>query len=537
MEKYLKIVFFVQIFVIAVLVYYSIQLRQKQQSLSSHINNTPTSEHITESTSNPDQETLIAGFQSLKNTFKGLWKRESNHSAAHSSSDESTGNSAYLANTLEKESSLVVSVEEEPTENPAQNLSDLLFSLELYDLPAAKTEVFSHTLGSEYEDIKRRFSPDAHLSIIKYGSDDFKNSTLRDKLNQVLTIKLYVIVRFHNAIDFPMISRLKRAGFSPLNQFPLSEYIDKKLGVFYVRYHKLLPAVSRLTNIADVYILTQYTARGFYQLGMKSLAVNDNLELQINIPFSKNGRELLYKKNTIAGTTNFSEKASDPLKSLVSVPFAKGQIVTFHSDLSYKIDLEQLVDTHIIVQGKNYTIKPYLATMQEQAPEIHQEFTQFSEKIVPSAYIDSLIRRIDTNAPISDLWKQLTRILDREINYDWQKRDLFFSGNLTYYNIKDMYMTAEELGRKRVGACTERTALEIAVLRKLGIASRAATRLYHIYTEIYIPNAGWTTTSLTLNEIPLNAAADENMSYFVSWEPNHPIRLKWEGYLYPNIIY
>ncbi len=421
--------------------------------------------------------------------------------------------------------------------NNARQSSDLLFSADFYGLPENQHVAISPELLQEYESVKRRFSPDTHLKLIKYGGEDFKTSTLRTKLNQVRTVKLYVIARFDKPIDFPMISQLKRLGFSPLNQYPLSEYIDKKLGIFYVRYYKLLPAVTTVAELSDIYILTQYTARGFYQLGMKSLALHDELELEVKFPYSKSGRELLYKKNTITGTTDFAEKVSDDFKSIVTAPLTEGQIVTFHSDLRYHILLEKLLDTHIYVQGANINPVAYRKQMQEYHANLNKEFTSFSEKIVPSVYVNSIIKRINTNDSIAEIWKQLTRILDREIAYDWQKRELFFSGNLTYHNIKNMYMTAEELGRKRKGACTERASLEIALLRELGIAARAATRLYHIYTEIYIPGGGWTTTSLTLNEIPLDASQNEDMSYFVSWAPEHPIRLKWGGYMYPNIIF
>jgi hypothetical protein len=107
-----------------------------------------------------------------------------------------------------------------------------------------------------------------------------------------------------------------------------------------------------------------------------------------------------------------------------------------------------------------------------------------------------------------------------------------------YTDIKDMYMTTETLSKIKTGTCTERRPMEAAILRKSGIAARTATRSAHIFTEIYIPDTGWISTSPLLNEIPLCESIDEGQSYFIEWTPKSPVRvLHWSGILYPQIIF
>jgi hypothetical protein len=208
--------------------------------------------------------------------------------------------------------------------------------------------------------------------------------------------------------------------------------------------------------------------------------------------------------------------------------------ITLFCNLQYAISLNQILKHHIRVSG-DMTIDEYKKVMKSN--DIDTVFTLESPKIQFSSYVSNIATNFNGTNTIAFVWDKLTDILDKDIRYDWNKRSLFFSGRKTYNDIKDMYMTTKELGESKLGACPERSSLEAAVLRHLGISARTTTRLYHIFVEAYLPDITWVTTSGILNEIPLCVSPNHKQSYFVSWEPGHPIKLKWEGGLYPAVLY
>ena len=424
--------------------------------------------------------------------------------------------------------------------NDALKASDLLSSADVTEIETSEA-TFSEAQTSKddiTEKIKLHFpGTDNKLKVVNFKGEEFKKSQLRKALNQLKNVKIYVAVEFQKPITFKTLSSLRSMGFSPILGLPSSEYLRKRVAIFYVNYRRIYASFQREKNIKNIYLLSHFTATGLYQLDVKSVEEKKDISIDIRFPYTKPGRELIYKRNSFVGLEDIKNQSLDNYGNKVTLDLTASQTISFFSEVLYEIDLLKNVEAHTIVQGENLKLADYKKNMQEKYPEIEETFTGYSEKAVTSEYVQSIVRRIDKNQSIASIWRQIDQILDRDIRYDWKKRDLFFSGNLTYYNIKDMYMTAKELSEKRKGACTERTSLEIAILRELGISARSATRLFHIYTEVFIPNYGWTTTSLTLNEIPLVESFDENMAYFVSWTPDHPIRLKWGGHIYPSIIY
>ena len=458
-----------------------------------------------------------------------LWGTDEASSISGNPSKNSEGfyNPAFLQSSASDQFS--------PSENQA-NPSDLLLDGEVLQLASVKETSSPVKSASLVEKIKLQFSgQDPYLQVADMASPLFGESELRKNLDKIRNVKVYIVAEFKKPINHNHITQLKKRGFSTLINFPTSKYLRKSMGIFYVNYRHIRNYKKHFDLLKSIYIITQYSATGLYQLDVRSLEKKEDVILDIRFPFSKTGRELFYKKNSILGGKDFVELESDRYGSQLKMDMEKKQVISFLSEVRYDIDLKKNIDGHIYVQGTKWNQKKYLDVMRREHPEILDVFTGYSEKVVPSEYISRIVASIDKNKPLSDIWRQIDKVLDQDISYDWKKRDLFFSGNLTYHNIKDMYMTAEELSLKKKGACPERTSLEIAILRELGFAARTATRLYHIYTEVFLPEYGWTTTSLTLNEIPLTRSIDENMAYFVSWSPNHPIQLKWQGHIYPSI--
>lgn len=433
--------------------------------------------------------------------------------------------------------------EEQPKLQELSGLENTGSGTQSYQSPLVPQEVFDITVNDglwgyfarPIERIDRLKEIDPDLSLIDYRGEEFKTSVLYERLSLSPTSKIYVFLEFSKAIDSEMFSTLRSLGVGPVPVIKQVNYYKKYAGVFYVKYGNL-KNIYRSSVIRSIHILANYTAIAKYELGILSSESTDDLEIKINYPYSKPGLKISdleygFEGDILAGIDNKEKN-----QYVVNTPIQAGKVYKFRS--SHKVDINLLdnVNRNFVVAAKDLGIADYTVGMKDY-PQISEIFrSREGEKIVPSEYVKNIVHQINTDMDMSGIWKQITFILDKDILYDWQKRELFFSGNLSYYDIKDMYLNVTELSEKKVGACTERTSLEIAILRELGIAARSATRVYHIFTEVFLPKKGWVSTSMNLNEIPLCHSYDENMAYFVEWNKHFPIRLKWIGKIYPSIL-
>ena len=400
---------------------------------------------------------------------------------------------------------------------------------EVQNLPARPRTIEKR---GPHEDIYLKLRSDEYLELVRYRDPSFRNSDLRRYLKHLSSLKIYVLIEFKKPANFMTIQDIRNRGFVAIK--PPSEYVHKTLGVFYVAY-RLLPSLRANRRIKDIYLLKSFTANGNYTLLVTSEESNEGVEMLFHLPISKPGFELLHKSYDIRGQAHIYQQEEKDGVLRVKIDIRRKKRVTFVCRVKYKIDLEDLLSHHVRVIG-DMTIEEYITRMSQD--EDYRVFTSFSDdKIILSDYIAEVAGYIHPTNTLRDTWHYIFKRLNQDIRYDYEKRYNFFNGRIVYRDIKDMYMTAAQLGEQRIGACPERSSLETAILRYLGIAARTATRLYHIYTEIKMPDQKWVTTSGLLKEIRLCASKDERQSYFVSWAPAHPFRLKWEGDLYPAILY
>ena len=384
-----------------------------------------------------------------------------------------------------------------------------------------------------YEDIRLRLSSDSHLELIKHRSPEFKDSLFKKYLDRLPGLNLFFLIDFKKPIEYKELHRLKSAGIHTIKPDP--EYMDKQLGLFYGRYKSLIH-LRGYPHIQAVYLLKKFTGEGNYVLDFVPGEDVNKMNVNFHLPYTKPGRTLLQRTVTLGGISPKAlhhEKIEGEVLYL-TVDVRKSKKITLYTKLKYIVDVENLLKHHVRVAGE-ITVDEYRKKM--IAHPDYAVFTSTSEKIVFSDYIDSLASQIKPGHTLIQVWDFITKNLDEDIKYDYDKRHQFFSGKKVYHNIKDMYMTAAQLGETKVGACPERSSMEAAILRRIGIASRTATRLYHIYTEVLLPEQNWATTSGNVREIPLCESKDEKQSYFVSWLPESPVRLKWTGHLYPSILY
>ena len=312
----------------------------------------------------------------------------------------------------------------------------------------------------------------------------------------------------------------------------MNKNFSKKIAIFYVKY-QFLKKAKYLSFIKDIYILKSFVAEGYYRLKVIPQENIDKIEFFFHLPYSKPGRKLLMKELSIFRSDGKIENIEEDSILKIYSSLRKEKPLVFFCKFKYFVDLGEMMKHDINVVGHDVFLEDYRKLVNKDP--IYSTFTSFSDKIMKTKYVDKITAKIPKKATLANIWKAITKELNEDIRYDWKKRKLFFSGNLPYVNIEDMYLSTEEIGKRKLGACPERSSLEAAILRNLGIPARTVTRLYHIYVEVYFPKIGWVSTSCNIEEIPLCQSLDEKQSYFVFWKPEHPIRLKWEGIFYPSI--
>ena len=375
------------------------------------------------------------------------------------------------------------------------------------------------------------FKNDQYLLLEKISSLQFNSSYFKNLLEQIPSFKIFLLLEFRQKIDSKVLQEMRKKGFFRIDQI---DRLNSKVAIFYGRYKNIFSLKKYQKWIKDVFILKRFTARSIYTLDFTPEKSKDNLKISFHLPYSKPGKILLERNFQLSGVTELFDKENQQDFLSINLPVYQKKKMKLISKMKYMVDTEALLKNHIKIAG-NITVGEYKKKM--TGNKLYDLYTSPGEKIIFSPYIDELSKKIKNTDTLSEAWNYIHRQLNKDIIYDSQKRSDFFEGKITYRNIRDMYMSAAQLGERKIGACPSRSSLETAILRRSGIAARTATRLFHIYTEIMLPGeeVRWITTSGLLKEIPLCYSLDEKQSYFVFWFPDHPIRLKWKGDLNPVI--
>lgn len=388
---------------------------------------------------------------------------------------------------------------------------------------------------TEYENIKMMFSADDNLELIKYKSEEFDISRVKNMLHKLPSLSLYSLVIFQEPITYKTIEYMKQKGIIPVRKKYITEYIHKNHGIFYSHYRNL-SYIYRSRMIKGIYILKKYTAKGIYKLNFLPGESAAKADVRFSLPYSKYGHQLISRPVSVGGINRvevFEEKLYDNTLKY-KLELKKNSPLTLYCDLRYIIDIEKTLQHHIYIAGE-INMKKYLNKIKSYK-EL-EPFLKPSKKIVMTDTISNLARHITYTNTLAYTWYYLSQKLDDMITYDWNKRYDFFSGNIPYNDIREMYMTSDQLMSIKKGACPEQSSVEAAFYRILGVPVRTSTRLYHMYIDVFIPDTGWCSTSALLNEIPLCHSTNHKQSYFVDWDPDIPVKLKWEGGLYPLILY
>lgn len=350
-------------------------------------------------------------------------------------------------------------------------------------------------------------------------------------------LKVYVLIEFKKNITPPVLDFIYESYRFKIFKDEYPYYLKKKKKIFKGAFVNLKYLI-KYKEIKSIFLLKEYPVKGFYSIRLSSRYKPEKaIEFKISMPKNTSGISLYdFRYRLLSGRNKIISSGKTNGYFFINTRLKKKSFLTYYSSFSGNVNIEKYLNKTIYSAGKNITLKEYQNWIKIETNKYITMYTNFSDKIDYSDLVGEVKAMVKKEKSLASSVKYIIKKLDDEIKYDFRKRKLFFSGNLTYTNIRDMYLKCSELTTKKIGACPEQSSLEIATLRSLGILSRSATRLYHIYAEVYLPKHGWVTTSPELDEIRLIESQDEKQSYFIDWQPEHPIDIKWKGEMYPELV-
>lgn len=369
---------------------------------------------------------------------------------------------------------------------------------------------------------------DPELLTYELGTKEFDDSRLAKLILRRGGIKAYFLVKLKSNLGSSLVNFVKY-GYAPQGDKQSLLNVDEVLVYGHFRGVRNLMADP---GVSSVSIARRLSVVGYYSLDVRPQASMKEVTFSFATPHSSRGHELKMKEDSFRNLNEnlvYESREEDGIKK-IKMDLIRGQNFSYLSELRYTLDLEDLLSRELLSVGQK-SLSAYqelIASHRETAP-----FLEYKGKVDESPFLDSFAYGVKPNQSLASIWLNMTKVLDRAVIYDYQKRKDFFNGNIVYSDIRDMYLTASELVDQRIGACPERSSLEAAMFRKLGVATRISTRLFHIYVEVYVPGLGWVTTSPLLREIPIISSKDGDQSYFVDWDKSVPLKIQWKGWLNP----
>lgn len=368
----------------------------------------------------------------------------------------------------------------------------------------------------------------AHTQLISAATDWQQNDFLRN-LQEFPTLKVFAKITFAGSARSDWLKKLAKQGV----EFPLGWKKNLRKSHAVVRITpRQVTVVQKFAFVQDVEIFVEFLASASYKLKIWLDGPQEKVSFTVSLPYGRYGHKLLSRSAQFEGIKGPMRQTDQLITAVVDT--LDTRFAVFSAKMEFLVNLRELLALHIRIWGKDVSLQKYLSQVSRWP--LTPKYLQTNENIKFCNYVNEFAKGVLVTDSLQKIWDNITRKLDADILYDWRKKADFFSGNLAYKDIKDMYLTCTQLSVMRVGACPERSALEVSMLRRLGIPARTVTRLFHIYAQVYVPQLGWVPTSVNARQIPLCESVGDDISYFVSWKPHHPVRIKWEGEFIPKEI-
>ncbi|NQT57069.1 MAG: transglutaminase domain-containing protein [Desulfobacteraceae bacterium] len=329
--------------------------------------------------------------------------------------------------------------------------------------------------------------------------------------------KTLIYLGFGEDLDLARLLKLRRIGVHPLNG-DLLEPLGHRAAIFFTRADSL-EDLRRSGIVRSVHPLARFRMAGIYRIHLKIVESDffGSIKFRVSTPRNGFGKKLVHIEHHISPSIPFAIKRDLAGNHWldVEIPQAKaGMTVKFDFYFVYQVDVEEILKHALaMVPLDEYSKLP------PESPA--RSYLGPSPKIdSASPLVKSLSTEIfgDEKAP-RRLYKRALQYLKKHITYDHTKRAQFFGGKTVYHDMAEMYQHPKVTLSRKMGACPDTSVLEATLLRAAGVPARTAGRWAHFYTELFLPNRGWLSPSVTPTGIPLVVDVDKRQLLFVSWDP------------------
>lgn len=339
-------------------------------------------------------------------------------------------------------------------------------------------------------------------------------------------LKILVMLEADRSITLYDLAELADRGLIPADRDP-GLVVGKRKAVFTTRIGKYMRPYSLPVGIRTR-ILERFVMSGIYRTSFK-VAEKDYwgpLSFEITAPRDGFGRKLLHSESVVRPKVR-SEMRVDSAGNrwfCVSYPKIKtGTTIRFHFSFKYLIDLEKLLAHDL----RMVEFPPDLPLPQE-ALEFLKPGYKIDPRLPPAKAWAA--QGVPGNPNPREEYQRLYNFLKNSVSYDQKKRNKYFSGQMVYSDLDEMYQDMTVTLARRVGACPDTSLIECAFLRARGIPCRTAGRFGHFFSMVYVPGHGWMSTSVTPTGIPLILDPGPDHAKYQRWNPK--IKLKsgvWEA--------
>lgn len=349
-------------------------------------------------------------------------------------------------------------------------------------------------------------------------------------------IKTIVRAAFDTPVDFYTLLALQEAGLRPVNRDWIS-VIGRREAIFSVRAFRL-EEIEKGPLAEAVQPLENFFLHGFYRINFQVVdpGAKGPLKLSVAGPRDGFGKKIIRIKERIRPDLPHTIRTDASGNRWVDVTYPdmeKGSTIRFDFYFTYLVNVRRLLAHALPKAGRQAASRGKALSSDGRSPGSATEFLKSSEKIkadaavIRKAALQEISGRADS--PV-ETYCRLHDFMKKEISYDKTKRAAFFGGRKVYRDMKEMYQPATDTLRRRVGACPDTSILEAALLRAAGIPARTAGRWGHFYPELYIPEKGWLSPSVTPTGIPLIRDNNHRHLPFVRWSPRVSVQTTaWWG--------
>ncbi len=333
-------------------------------------------------------------------------------------------------------------------------------------------------------------------------------------------LKVLVLIKSKQPLSLEDLALLADRGLTPADRDP-GLVIGLNRAVFKTLLGRWM-AQPPLPEALQGKLMARFHLSGMYRVAfkVKARAYDGPLNLEVTEPRSGFGKKLLSCEHVVRPEAAVSTQEDSAGNRWLSAEFSRlrtGDTVKMHMSFKYLVDVAELLKHDL-----------QLAHVPEHA-DIPREILPY---LGPGYKIDPKLPRAKawaaqtgTSPPNArQEFRRLAKFLLDTITYDTRKKAEYFGGLAVYSNLDRMYQAPRETLHRGTGCCPDTVLLECSFLRARGIPCRTAGRFGHFYSEVYVPENGWMSTSVTPTGIPLIVAPSPDHVPYQTWEPNIPLR-------------